>query len=71
MVFIRTVWYYGAYGVVHLSTHAHASCMHDVISPPLIMIPPNKNKLGGNTYFYYRHDYPLINDEFWFDPPPS
>ena len=44
--------------------------------PPSIINPPkNKEPLGGKNSFYYefrrRHDYPLINDDFWFDLPPS
>ena len=43
---------------------------------PLIITPPNIRKnLGGQLFVYYqfrrRHDYPLINDDFAFDLPPS
>ena len=50
-------------------------CMH-VISPPLIITRPNKNKPWGEQIFVTINldggtITPLINDDFWFDLPPS
>ena len=42
--------------------------------PPLIITPPNKKNTLWVIFYYKfkrRHDYPLINDDCWFDLPPS
>ena len=46
-----------------------------ILSPPLIITPPNKIKPWGETNICYyqfrrRHDYPLINDLFGSIYPP-
>ena len=43
---------------------------------PLIITPPNKKQtLGGDKFFTINLDAgtitPLMNDDFWFDLPPS
>ena len=62
---------------IHLSIYLSLSIyIYRCNLPPLIITPQIKqNKpFGGflfNHQFRRRHDYPLINDDFWFDLHPS
>ena len=70
IIIIYIYIYIYIYICIHVCVYIYTYNLPPLIKPPLI-----KKTLGGKQFFYYqfrrRHDYPLINDDFWFDLHPS